>query len=51
MPLVRAYKYSYDTWLNPVDVELAERKGVGPCPKEHNICTVWLTDIPMSSGS
>lgn len=49
MPLVRAYKFAYDTWLNPLDLELAERKGEGPCPKEHGLCSVWLTDIPMSS--
>ena len=49
MPLVKEYTFAYDTWLNPVDIELADRKGEGPCPKEHGICTIWLTDIVRGS--
>jgi hypothetical protein len=45
MPLVRKYKYAYNTRLEPIDMTLAERRGEGPCPQEYGSCLVLLTDI------
>jgi len=46
---LKIYKYQYDTYLQPVDMTLVDRKGEGPCPKEHNLCSVYLTDVPLST--
>lgn len=48
--MVKSYKYQYDTFLEPVDMALVDRKGEGPCPKEHNLCSLFLSDIPLTAA-
>jgi FkbM family methyltransferase len=49
MPLVRLYKFKYTAHLNPLDLELVERRGEGPCPSEYNTCHILLTDWELKA--
>ncbi len=50
MPLVRAYKFAYNSRLEPLDLSFAERKGEGPCPETHGACNVLVSDMQLNFG-
>ncbi len=48
MPLLKEYKYRYNTRLDPLDMEYVTRRGEGPCPQQHGLCNILLTDIEFA---